>query len=210
MSIQKLSRPQYWITNESIEATVNALDIKKDDSIISVCGSFDLPASFSEFTHEEIVTFDKNLAQLELGKYRQEILKRKRFNKFYEKSPFYQTHTQVRLTRDNYFKQANRLSNISKKVGQVRLIHSSVEGLELRDKFSIAYLSNIPITPNLVKSVNAHLVQDGKISFCILNVDKKDFQIPDSWELDIKRTQKSYKENLKKSIWYHMVCRYKS
>lgn len=62
----ELVRPQYWITNESIEATVDALDIKRDDSILSVCGSFDLPAALSEFTDEEVFAFDKNLAQMGL------------------------------------------------------------------------------------------------------------------------------------------------
>jgi len=208
MNLQKLSRPQYWITNESIEATVDALDIQGDDSILSVCGSLDLPAAFSEFTDKEIIAFDKSLAQIELGKYRQEILQRKRFNKFFEKSPFHQTNA-IKITRDNYFKQENRLAKISKKVSQIKLIYSSLEELKTSDKFSAAYLSNIRITPYLVKSLNNLLVKDSKISFCIFNFDKKNFQIPNSWELDIKRTQRSYEANIKKNIWYHLVCRYK-
>lgn len=201
-------RIQYWITNECIESIVEPLEIQPKDRIVSVCGSLDIPAAMVEFTNENIFSFDRNLAQINLGYEKIEQLVKKNYKAFFAKDSRKVTgHPANKRYRDAYFKQPGRLSNISEKIKQIDLIHSDIIDLKPSEKFDIVYLSNIPVTREVTSTVNNLLINGGKIAITIFTYDKMRFYSPQNWELDIQATKKAFNLNNKKNIWTHLVYR---
>lgn len=142
--------PEFQYTNENLEAIVAGLNVQKDDRVLAICGSGDQPFAILEKARE-VVAMDWDPTQLLYSKWRTNLLKLRRFERFLQirqEDPF--TTTARQDSRRRYFYQFEVLPRIRSNLANLSFLQRDLIDVSYKLKpheFSKIYLSNA-VCPN--------------------------------------------------------------
>ncbi len=134
----------YLATNESILGIVASLSVKKDDAVLSVCGSGDVPFALLEYA-KFVCACDISIDQINYAKYRLAQLNQGRYEEFFNtpKLDNIWITPEARRKQKEYF-TLERLEKIRKKSQCISFKIANV--CDKQDEtFSKIYLSNAPL-----------------------------------------------------------------
>ena len=141
--IQKIvSEVLYSVTNESLDAVIEGLDLKPDDTVLSVGGSGDQAFAILEYV-KKVIVVDINKSQINFIKLRNEALKQKEYNLFFAKKRLVSESDEKICMRKKYFSEKGRLERITAKLDDfIILPPANIFRVKLNEPVSKIYLSN--------------------------------------------------------------------
>jgi hypothetical protein len=126
---------EYRVTNESLDAVVEGLELTPNDSVLAIAGSGDQAFAILEYAGR-VTAVDKNSHQTEYVKLRAEALKQGRYDLFLC------NHARVPKVL-NYFSKEGRLDRIKANLENLTILEpSDIFALKTEETFSKIYLSN--------------------------------------------------------------------
>ncbi len=132
----------YSVTNENLDAVVEGLDLKSDDSVLAVGGSGDQVFAILEYVKQVIVVDTKQI-QLDFIKLRTEALKQSNTDLFFSKKYLVLEGDEKIEHRKKYFSAPGRIERISAKLESLVVLPlASIFNVALNEKMSKIYLSN--------------------------------------------------------------------
>jgi len=135
----------HYITNESVEAIVKGLDVRKDDRILAICGSGAQGFAMLEYVSEgKIVAIDRKDKQLEHASRLKDMLQAKEFEKF--------SAAHIAPRNNGYFSNIPRLEKISSNINNIEFNYADLADFK-EDIFNKVYLSNATIKPQDIKNI---------------------------------------------------------
>jgi hypothetical protein len=121
--------PSYPCTNESIQAVLAGLTPNKNDVVISVAGSGDIPFALAPHV-QKVFAIDIDPAQIDFIKQQINFLKNRNYEQFFgkgmfeENKAFLDIHESDFLRREEYF--LSKLSITESALSKIELIHSNI------------------------------------------------------------------------------------
>ena len=135
--------PRYSITNESLSAIMEGLQIQQGDRVLAVCGSGDQAFAMLELA-DRVVAFDCREEQVEFALYKLKLLERGEFEEFRAIDDI-RLRAKTRFTRRDYF-TTERLERIREHAGRLETEVANLYSLPLRflglNAYTKLYLSN--------------------------------------------------------------------
>ena len=152
----------YLATNECVEAVVNGLSVQKDDLVLAVCGSGDVPFALVE-KGAKVVAVDVKPIQIEYARWRLKKLVDLNFDVFFKYIDYGRGEKNV-VNRD-YFSVENRLSHVKEYADRIAFQTGDIFKSVGQDVlFNKIYLSNVlGFSDNSCNLANAasHLAPNG-------------------------------------------------
>ncbi len=132
--------PFYFRTNESLDAIVEGLDLKSDDSVLAIAGSGDQAFAILEYV-KRVEVIDSKPNQIDFVKYRMNALKRKHYDLFLKDHGALKDRYQEK--REKYFLEKGRLNRIRQNLDKLFIsTNSNIFSNNFESLFSKIYLSN--------------------------------------------------------------------
>ncbi len=155
-------RVVYVATNECVEAVVRGLDVRGDDSILTICGSGDVPFALVE-NGARVVAVDVNPIQIEYGQWRLKRLMDGAVDAFFRFTDEGRGERNT-LNRD-YFSVEGRLSRVKEYSQRIEFVEGNIfRGVGEDVCFTKIFLSNVlgfGDNSRDLASVASHLTPNG-------------------------------------------------